>query len=171
MISLVSNNFKKVLTWKKTKKSGTYVEFCKDEEDMIRQFVRCIKEQKPDILSGYFSDGFDLPYLKARAEKHKIKLSLGLDGSQPRFSRGNQLVGKIKGIIHIDLLRFIRTVYSQYMQSETLSLDDVAYEFLGDRKKDFDIKHSSVLKEGDWKDYYEYNLHDSVLAFNLFEYI
>ncbi len=168
MVSLVGENYKKVITWKKSKNKPFYVEYVKDEAELLEKLVKEVKKFSPDFLVGYFSDGFDLPYLKARAEKHKVNLCLGLDGSQPRFSRGNQLVGKIKGIVHIDLLRFIRTVYSQYMQSETLSLDDVAYEFLGDRKKDFDIKHSSVLKEGDWKDYYEYNLHDSVLTFNLF---
>src|SRR3989344_6524916 len=65
MISLVSENFKKVLTWKseKTKEKAEYVEFFKDEADVIEAFVSYIKEQKPDLLVGYFSDGFDLPYL------------------------------------------------------------------------------------------------------------
>ncbi len=29
-----------------------------------------IDKQKPDVLAGYFSDGFDLPYIKKRAEKY-----------------------------------------------------------------------------------------------------
>ena len=76
-----------------------------------------------------------MPYLKARAEKFNVKLSLGLDGSQPKFSNGINMTAKINGIIHIDILKFIRSVYSQYMQSETLSLNEVAKEFLGDTKK------------------------------------
>ena len=79
------------------------------------------------------------------------------------------MTGKIKGIVHIDLLKFIRVAYSQYMQSETLSLNEVANEFLGERKKDFKFRHSSKLGEEDWNFYYEYNLHDSVLVFKLFE--
>jgi DNA polymerase elongation subunit (family B) len=55
------------------------------------------------------------------------------------------------------------------MQSETLSLNEVAKEFLGDSKKEFKIKHSSKLDESQWKKYWEYNLHDSVLTKNLFE--
>ncbi len=39
-----------------------------------------------DIIVGYFADGFDLPYLRARAEHNKIKLALGLDNSQPSFA-------------------------------------------------------------------------------------
>jgi len=75
--------------------------------------------------------------------------------------------GKIDGIVHIDLLKFIRTAYAQYMESETLTLNEVAKEFLGDSKKSFEHKHSSQITE--WEKYYEYNLHDSVLTLNLFE--
>ena len=169
MVSLVGDGFKKVITWKESKSKPSYVEYVKDEAKLIERFVECVKEVSPDFLVGYFSDGFDLPYLKARSEKHNVKLSLGLDGSQPRFSRGITIVGKINGITHIDILKFIRTAYAQYMQSETLTLNEVAKEFLGDTKKDFKIKHSSELKEHDWKNYYEYNLHDSVLTLNLFK--
>jgi len=169
MVSLVSDNFKKVITWKKSKKTPNYVEYVKDEAELIEKFLEYVKKISPDFLIGYFSDGFDLPYLKARAEKHKIKLSLGLDETPPTFSRGINLTGKIKGIVHLDLLKFIRTAYAQYMASETLSLNEVAKEFLGDTKKPFIIKHSSQLKETDWYEYFEYNLHDSVLVKQLFE--
>ena len=169
MISLVTKDFKKVITWKKAKTKPNYVEYVKDEAELLEKFVQYVKKISPDILVGYFSDGFDLPYLKARADKHKVPLSLGIDGSQPKFTRGVVLSGRINGIVHIDILKFIRTAYSQYMQSETLSLNEVAKEFLGDTKKDFTIKHSSVLKDNELKLYYEYNLHDSVLTLGLLE--
>jgi DNA polymerase I len=137
MISLYGENFKKVLTWKgkdhgPSKKN--FVERFKDEKEMLEAFVRNVKEYSPDILTGYFSDGFDLPYIKARAEKLKMKLNLGIDNSNPTFSRGIFLTGKIKGIVHVDLLRFIRNAYSQYLQSETLSLNEVSNELLGEGK-------------------------------------
>ncbi len=171
MISLVSNNFRKVITWKgkKVKSKPNYVEYVKDEAELLERFVDVVKEVSPDFITGYFSDGFDLPYLRARAIKHNVKLSLGLDGSQPKFSRGRMITGKINGIIHVDLLRFIQTAYSQYMQSETLSLNEVANEFLGESKKDFEHRHSSKVEEGEWRNYFDYNLHDSVLTYNLFQ--
>ncbi len=170
MISLASDNFKKVLTWKKCEgKDIPYLECVKDEAELLEKFVETIKKISPDFLTGYFSDGFDLPYLKARAEKNKVNLSLGLDGSQPKFSRGIMTTGKINGIVHIDLLRFIQTAYSQYMQSETLSLNEVANEFLGEGKKKFEFKHSSKIKMDEWEKYFEYNLQDSVLTLKLFE--
>ena len=169
MISLVGDNTKKVITWKEAEgKKLNWVEYVKDESELLERFVECVREISPDFLVGYFSDGFDLPYIKARAEKNKVKLSLGLDNSQPKFTRGINLRAKINGIVHIDLLKFIRTTYSQYMQSETLSLSEVSKEFLGDTKKDFDIV-KSLKSKTDWKKFYEYNLHDSVLTLNLFE--
>ncbi len=170
MLSLVGNSgFKKVLTWKKSKSKPKFVEYVEDEAELLEKFAENVRKESPDFLVGYYSDGFDLPYLKARAEKLNVKLPLGLDESQPKFSRGVNLTGKIFGIVHVDILRFIRTAYSQYMKSETLSLNEVAKEFLGDTKKEFALKHSSELKEKDWKEYYEYNLHDSVLTLGLFE--
>ncbi len=171
MISLVDNQgFKKVLTWKKTSsKKPSYVEYVDDEADLIEKFSEMVKEQNPDFLVGYNSDGFDLPYLKARSEKFNVRLSLGLDNSQPRFSRGRELTGKIFGITHIDLIRFVRTAYAQYLKSETLSLNEVSKEFLNDQKKDFGLKHSKNVPEMKMTDFYEYNLHDSELVVRLFE--
>ncbi len=173
MVSLYSDKFEKVITWKKPKNSKAkkpkYVEYVKDEAELLEKFTETVRDFSPDFLVGYFSDGFDLPYLRARADKFNVNLSLGLDDSKPRFYRGAISTGKINGIIHIDLLRFIQTAYSQYMSSETLSLDEVAKEFLNDRKKEFKLEHSSQLKDHQWEKYYEYNLHDSKLTFQLFE--
>lgn len=166
MISLFGKNFKKVLTWKEKGKED-YVENFKDEADMIEAFVKYIKEQNPDILVGYFSDGFDLPYLRARAEKNKVKLAVGVDNSQPVFSRGTLMTGKIKGIVHIDLLRFIQTAYSQYLQSETLSLNEVASELLNEKKLDFNPFENVRSKKIDWQEFFAYNLQDSALTYKL----
>jgi DNA polymerase elongation subunit (family B) len=169
MISLAGKDYKKVLTWKKLKTKHNYVEFFKDEAEMLEAFVKYVKEQSPDILVGYFSDGFDLPYLRARAEKNKVRLSLGLDNSQPKFTRGAILTGKISGIIHLDLLRFIQTAYAQYLQSETLSLNEVASELLGEKKADFNVYEAVKSGHPDWEKFFEYNLQDSVLTYKLTE--
>ena len=169
MISLVSENFRKVLTWKKCSKEMKYVECYKNEKEMLEAFVRYVKQISPDVLTGYFSDGFDLPYLKARADFHKIKLSLGLDNSNVKFSGGMMPRGRISGIVHVDLFKFIETAYSQYLQSETLGLGDVSNELLGETKHDYEFKHSSKMHDDDWAKFFDYNLQDSVLTYKLFE--
>ncbi len=167
MISLYGENFSKVFAWGKKKTSKKFVEFVKDEKELIEKFTDEVKKFSPDFLIGYNSDSFDLSFIKTRAKILKIPFSLGLDNSEPQISRGISSRGKITGITHVDLLKFIKTTYAQYMQSESMSLNEVSKEFLGDTKKEFKIKHSSKIE--DWDLYYEYNLHDSRLTFQLFE--
>ena len=169
MISLYGNNIKKVLTWKKSDHKLDYVETYKDEADMLEGFVNYVRHLRPDLLVGYFSDGFDMPYLKARAEKNKVNLTLGIDNTKPFFTRGRVTSASISGIVHIDLFRFIETVFSQYLQSETLGLNEVSLELLGEGKKIVTWKKSSKMQEHEWKDFFEYNLQDSALTFKLAE--
>ena len=168
MISLVGKNFKKVITYKKEKTDKKYVEFVKDEKELLKKFTEEVKKYSPDFLIGYNSDMFDLPFLKERAKKLKVKIPLGLDKTEPTLKRGIPETAKINGIVHVDLIRFIKTAYSQYMKSETLSLNEVSKEFLGETKKEFKFEETEKLK-GKWDKFYEYNLHDSVLTLKLFE--
>ena len=167
MISLYGENFKKVLTWKHCKKKQDFVECFKSEEEMLEKFVEYVKGYEPDVLVGYFSDGFDLPYLRAKAQANGIKLSLGLDQKQPVFTRGRIPTGKISGIVHVDLFRFIESAYSQYLQSETLGLGDVSSELLGEGKLEFDFKKLGKMKENDWREFFEYNIRDAAITYKL----
>ncbi len=171
MVSFFGDGIKKVLTWKKCGNAPNYVEFCEDEGKMIERFVECVNDYAPDILTGYFSDGFDLPYLKAVAERSGIDFGLGVDGKGPLFSRGRIPSGKISGIVHVDLYRFVDAVFSQYLQSETLSLNEVAKELVGEEKEDFDFSKLSNMKDLDWRDLFSYNLQDSVVTYKLMEKI
>ncbi|MBT3398177.1 hypothetical protein HOA55_03965 [archaeon] len=171
MISLYGKDFKKVLTWKHCDQKQDYVECFEDEGEMLEKFVESVKEYDPDILTGYFSDGFDLPYLKAAAEKNKIKLALGIDNKQPTFTRGRIPSGKISGIVHIDLYRFIDAVFSQYLQSETLSLNEVAKELVDERKEEFDFNKLPHMTDSDWRDFFSYNLQDARVTHKLAEKI
>jgi DNA polymerase Pol2 len=57
------------------------------------------------------------------------------------------------------------------MQSETLSLNEVSSELLGEKKKEFDFLKIKKMSQNDWRDFFEYNLHDSYLTYRLFEKI
>lgn len=166
-ISLYGENVKKVLTWKKIKGAQDYVETFKNEGSMLEGFVEIVQKTNPDFLVGYFSDGFDLPFLKSAATREKVDFNLGLDGKSPKFSKGKIPVARITGIVHVDIYRFIRSVFAQYMQSETLSLNDVAKELVGDKKEEFDFKKLNNMKDSDWKDLFSYNLQDSKITYDL----
>ena len=177
MVSIANKRFKKVITWKHFKNKPESVEFVKDEAELINRFKQVIKNEKPDFLVGYFSDGFDMPYLRHRADKLGIKLNLGVDGSNITFIRGVVSSTKIAGIIHIDLFKFVNNVISPSLQSETLTLNEVATELLGDKKLEINLgkinkelkRTKGKLKEAEWLRYSLYNLQDSILAAKLFE--
>jgi DNA polymerase Pol2 len=92
---------------------------------------------------------------------------LGVGGRGTSFTRGRIPSGKIAGIVHIDLYRFVDAVFSQYLQSETLSLNEVAKELIGEEKEDFDFVRLGKMKDSDWCDLFSYNLQDSVLTYKL----
>ena len=177
MISVADKHFKKTLTWKHFSNPPEEVEFVKDEAELIERFKKIVKNYKPDCLVGYFSDAFDLPYLRARAEMHKIRLDIGLDGSNVTFIHGIIPSSEVRGIPHIDLYKFVNNIISYTLQSETLSLNDVARELVGEEKLKIDLgKISKELKatkgkleEAELRKFCLYNLQDSVLTSKLFQ--
>ncbi len=172
MVSIYGDKFEKTITIKKFPAAKNVV-FVKNEKELIEEFIETIKSYKPDCLVGYFSDGFDMPYFRARAEKNNLKMNLGIDNSNVTFIKGAIQSSKITGIVHIDLYKFINNTFAYILQSETYSLNDVAKELLGEEKLDIDLgKITKQLQNGkeekvDWKKYYLYNLQDSALTFKL----
>jgi len=55
-----------------------------DERTMLTEMVRIVRERDPDVIEGHNLFRFDLEYLEARAERHRVALALGRDGSQLR---------------------------------------------------------------------------------------
>ena len=167
MISYSDGNRSGVISWKDIGADADYVEIVEDEASMIERFCEIVREGDVDILTGYFSDGFDLPYLKTRADKFKIVLDLGVNGRAPTFARGRIPSGKINGVVHVDLFRFVSSVFSQYLKSESLSLNEVTNELVGSGKEDFDFARMKNMGEKDWVDFFSYSLRDAVVTHKL----
>lgn len=173
MISFYGEDFKKVITWKKFKTELDYVEFVDGEVDLIDKFKEIIEKYKPDVVCGYYSDGFDFPYIQTRAKKYKIKLDLGLDGSELKcFKRGRFETAKLVGIAHIDVFKFIKRILRVNLDTSMFGLNDVAYELLGEKKIDVELDNLAKI----WDDepeklskFCEYNLHDSYLTYKLLQ--
>ncbi|MDO8628288.1 MAG: 3'-5' exonuclease, partial [Nanoarchaeota archaeon] len=171
MVALYGEKTKKVITWKNIK--GKNVQIVKDEKALIEQFIQDIKEEQPDYLIGYFSDGFDMPYFKARAKKHKLPLDLGLDHSEVRINRRAQTgAAKITGIAHIDIYKFIKKITSGgEIELESYDLDTVAKEMLGEGKHPVDIMALAnaweTNNQKELENFTVYNLKDAELTYRL----
>ncbi|MEW5897238.1 MAG: DNA-directed DNA polymerase [Nanoarchaeota archaeon] len=165
------NEFKKVLTWKRFDNKLDYLEIVSDEVELLNRLKRIISDYQPDIITGYFSDGFDFPYIKARADNYKIKLDLGLDYSE--MICGSDLregEARIKGLLHLDVFKFIRNIFGKDLKTESFSLDAVSEELLNKQKRAVDISELAHVWDHQpekLEDFCEYNLHDAHLAYEL----
>ncbi len=172
MIGLYGKDFSRVITYKKFETNEKYIEFVPTEADMLQRFVELVNDYGPDMIVGYFTDGFDFPYLDERAKVNKVKLDLGLDYSTLEIIGKQQTEAKITGLAHIDIFKFIRKVIARSLKTDSYSLDAVAGELLGERKHKVDME--TFFKTWDkggkeLEEYCRYNLQDCVLTYKLTE--
>ncbi|MBT6774565.1 hypothetical protein HOA91_04290 [Candidatus Woesearchaeota archaeon] len=165
--------FKKVLTWKRFKSRLNYLETVTDEIELLVRCRQIILDYQPDIITGYFSDGFDFPYIKTRADKYKLKMDLGLDyselntGKKTDFREGKT---KITGILHLDVFKFIRNIFGKNLNTESYSLNAVSKELLGNKKDDVNISELAQAWDNnseELEDFCKYNLQDAHLTLKL----
>lgn len=171
MMAFYGKNFRRVISWKKFK-AKEYVEFVDGEVGLLEKFKEVIDSYKPDMIAGYYSDGFDLPYIEARAKKYKIKLDIGLDFSELKVNRrAITVTSRIMGIPHIDIFRFITRILRGQLDTELYGLSDVASELIGEKKLDVDLDNLSEAwdKNEGLDKFAEYNLHDANITFKLTE--
>ena len=142
----------------------------KKEADLLDAFLDLIKDA--DILSGWNSEGFDIPYTVNRV----IKV-LSKDDTR-RFCLFNQLpkrreyekYGKdavtydLVGRVHLDSLQ----LYQKYTYEERHSyrLDAIAEYELGDRKTQYEGTLDQ-LYNNDFRTFVEYNRQDTMLLHRL----
>lgn len=171
MLSFYAKDLEKVFVWKRFKTDLDYVQFVDSEAQLLERFKDVIETYRPDILTGYFSDGFDLPYIKTRADKYKIRLDLGLDFSTLKVKRGATTSVQIAGITHLDIFKFIRKIISGTLKTETYNLNAVASELLDEKKHDVDLNELSKAWDNGTglNQFCEYNLNDAKLSYKLAE--
>ncbi len=173
MIGFYGENFKKVIVAKKYPNPKDYVEFVNDEADMLVRFNDVVNQYDPDYIVGYFSDGFDFPFIRARAEKYNLKINIGLDGKSVRSSRrGGTQTTRIVGLPHIDIFKFIRRIVSGELNLPAYDLDTVAKHLLGKGKHNVRIEELYKVWDKGGKpigDYAEYNLIDAERTYQLTE--
>ena len=148
--------------------------FCHNERDLLQKFAHFL--EPIDVFTGWYSSGFDLPYIMARAE-----MNFGLTGSQQLLCRdgfrawSTEFVNdfgeeKIKwqtvGRKHIDLLE----IYKKFIPGQRTSykLDSICEEDLGENKIQYEDEGDlGILYKENPQKFFEYSLHDSRLLVKL----
>ncbi len=161
---------KGVLTFKKSARD--FVETAAGEREILERFSQIIKEEDPDVLFGYNSANFDLPYLLARSQHEKAKFKMGRYGSKITPIKKGLISGmKISGRVHCDLYPIVKFFgFIGLIKAQRFTLDAVAQDVLGSKK----VK---IMKEDIWQVWdsgeidtlCEYSLVDSELTLALGE--
>ncbi len=169
MISYYSSDGKKgVITYKPSKRG--FVERVLDEKAMIERFCAIIREIDPDVLVGYNSSNFDLPYLEARARITNARFDPG------KFGRGIKALNKgmIKGVripgrVHFDIFPAVKFfAHIGLIKTQSMSLDSVSEDVLG--KKKLKVDKENIWKtwdSGEIDELCDYSLVDSELTLAL----
>lgn len=121
---------------------------CESEKDLLLQWTKMIQTKDPDILAGYNSYGFDLPYMYNRAEELNI---LSRFRKLSKFSQHESIMKKkclasaalghniwydvpIVGRIHVDIMRVVQRDFNL----SSYRLDYVASFFMNGQVKDIE---------------------------------
>lgn len=167
-----STGYKKVFCYVEDEHSDSIC--LKDEGELIRKLVETVKKQDPDFIVSYNGDAFDMTVLRDRAKRFRVMLDFGRDRREVAFqTRGRTTPAIVRGRVHIDLFQFVSVIMRATIKSEVLTLDAVANELLGLRKKEMTWEQmiDNWNKKKDLDKVAQYCLHDSLLALKLSELV
>lgn len=170
VITIYDSLSKKFITWgikdyTPTEPDTVYVK-CVSEKDIFIKFIDYFQSDYPDILTGWNSEFFDIPYVINRCnnilgEEYVKKLSPS-GNVYNRSIRGQfgqeQIRWYIEGISLIDYL----DVYKRFCLGvrESYKLASIAEIELGESKVNFGPINLATLADKDWKTFVEYNIQD-----------
>ena len=150
-------------------------EMCKDfencflferEEELLGTFLDLIEDA--DILSGWNSEGFDIPYLVMRIKRvlsNDDNRRWNLWGQLPKqrtFERfgAENLTFDLIGRVHMDYMQLYRKY--TYEERHSYSLDAIGEHELGERKTQYEGTLDQLYNK-DFKTFIEYNRQDTAL--------
>jgi DNA polymerase elongation subunit (family B) len=148
---------------------------CKDERELFKQFLSYLEADYPDVLSGWNSEFFDIPYIIARCERilgeEYVKQLSPLRNVYFRSIKGkfgrDQKRYYIDGMSSIDYLDIYRRFCLKLRES--YKLDAIAEIELGENKVDYGDMDLATLADTDWNRFIDYNIQDVNLLVKLEE--
>jgi len=145
---------------------------CKDEYSLCKNFIEMWSLNYPDIVSGWNTTGFDIPYLINRFNKivspqETKKLSPWGIIQERNNKKFNERFGRyeenstynIVGISSLDYLDLYKKYQPGGNSQESYKLDNIAYEEVGEHKVEFEGSLHKLYTE-DKQKFYLYNIKD-----------
>jgi len=146
---------------------------CETEEELLRTFIEIWEKESPDIITGWNTKFFDIPYLVSRCNKVLGKKQTNRLSPWGRISK--RTVKKmnyelpvyiIEGISSLDYLDLYQKF--TYTNQESYRLDHIAFVELGKRKLSYEeFDNLSDFYKNDFQKFMEYNVKDTQLILEL----
>ena len=135
-------------------------EECNSERKMLLEFVKVIRNVDPDILTGWNSDRFDLPFIIDRMDHHHIPTEMlsRMGQKVEPYHTGQGMVTRIRGRIVIDYLNAYKKQH--YGEMDSYSLESVAQHELGAGKIETGELPGTLWKGKRYDELLRYNRRD-----------
>ena len=159
----------KTLTWDQAQSIGgkfKEVLLFKDEAEMLKVFLQLIDDA--DILSGWNSEGYDIPYtvnriikVLGKAETRKLCLfdQFPKDRTYDNFGEERQSYDLV-GRVHLDYMQLYRKF--NYEERHSYRLDYIGEIEVGERKVAYEGSLDRLYNH-DYEKFIEYNIQDVML--------
>lgn len=139
---------------------------CKDEMDLLKNFLRFWRKDFPDVVVGWNSANFDIPYIMNRltviyGENKKNVLSpVGKVRSRTATDKFGREVQEftIEGVSCLDYMLLYRSYALKELES--VALNFIAQEELKIGKVEYNQVNLSHLAHEDWNKFVNYNIQD-----------
>ena len=151
------------------KDNAKYVK-CADEFDLLRKFINYLKDDYPDVITGWNSQLFDVAYISSRIIKVLGEKALEecspwgiVTTSEVPYARGRtQLAYTWMGISILDYMDLYKKF--SYKMVENYKLDTVAKEELNKEKIKSPFASFKEFYTNDWDLFVDYNIVDVELV-------
>ena len=153
---------------------------CKDEAELLQKFIEFWSHPNntPDIITGWNTRFFDIPYVMNRTAKilgigELVKFSpwgLKSEHRQIRRRGSENDVYEIPGIQTLDYMELFQKFGYTYGAQESYALNHIAYVVLNEKKLSYEESGSlKNLYKDDYQKYIDYNMKDVQLVDRLEE--
>ena len=149
---------------------------CRSERQLLLEFIKFFNELHPDLLTGWNSEGFDIPYIINRiinilGEGEESDLS-PIGRVYPR-TRKTKLFGReieqirwyIDGVSCVDYMDIYKRF--RFKNQDSYKLNNIAEVELGEKKVDYGSTNLASLMKENWQLFVDYNLQDVALLVKL----
>ena len=177
-ITIKDQNTKEIIVWGigeyiNNRDDVTYIN-CKNESELLKRFVNWWSSDHPDIITGWNTEMFDVPYLCNRIKTvHDVDMMKKLspwgivNSREVRTQYGNELLYDILGVENLDYLQLYKKF--TYTNQESYRLDNIAFVELGERKDENPYDTFKDWYTKDYQSFLDYNIKDVELVDRLDE--